>query len=249
MAHSKKQQQEQQRKKKQQDARHMNPHSKTTYSEDEAGRSDKNKRKEKTGFGTFPRRALTTPTKRSRGTVLSSQRRRSFLKRQNGEARRNMKAKRNYTQKHSELARSSGSAEQETTTQETTRTRNALSSICNKDLIESDDLRSANLLNILREQFLEKGAQALVNCLSELPGKTVGPTIRKPQCFRLNFLSAISELENDSGEVFLQNLHKGATIGYNECLGTCPEVFPGKTKQRVYDDQRNFLGNYKNGLR
>ena len=38
------------------------------------------------------------------------------------------------------------------------------------------------------------------------------------------------------------------TIGYNECLGTSPEVFPDKTTQRVYDDRRNFLGNYKTVL-
>ena len=75
----------------------------------------------------------------------------------------------------------------------------------------------------------------------------MGPTIQKPQCFRLNFLSIIAELENDTDKGFLQNLHKGATIGYSECLGTFPEVFPGKTKQRVYD-RRNFLGNYKTVL-
>ena len=28
-------------------------------------------------------------------------------------------------------------------------------------------------------------------------------------------------------------------------LGKRPEVFHGKTKQRIYDDQRQFLGNYK----
>ena len=84
-----------------------------------------------------------------------------------------------------------------------------------------------------------------MNCLSELPGKTLTPNIQKPQCFRLDFLSAIAELENDPDKVFLQNLHNGATIGYNECLGSCPEVSPGKIKQRIYDDPREFLCNYK----
>ena len=71
------------------------------------------------------------------------------------------------------------------------------------------------------------------------------PVSKKPQRFRLNFLSAISELENDPEKEFLQSPHKGATIGYEKCLGACPEVFHGKTKQRVYDDQRSFLCNYK----
>ena len=38
--------------------------------------------------------------------------------------------------------------------------RNALTSICNRDLIASGDLRSANLLSILQGKFLEKGAEA-----------------------------------------------------------------------------------------
>ena len=43
----------------------------------------------------------------------------------------------------------------------------------------------------------------------------------------------------------LQNLHNGATIGYEKDPGSCPEVFPGETKQRIYDDPREFRGNYK----
>ena len=66
--------------------------------------------------------------------------------------------------------------------------------------------------------------------------------------FQIKFLGVIAELENDPCDVSLQNLHKGATIGYNECLGTSPEVFHGETKRRAYDDQRNFLGNYKTFL-
>ena len=37
-------------------------------------------------------------------------------------------------------------------------------------------------------------------------------------------------------------------IGYGADLGNSPEVFPGKTKRRVYDEQRRFLGNYKTVL-
>ena len=66
MTHSKKQQQEQQRKKKQKDARHMNPHSKTTYSEDEAGRSDKKQKKEN-GFQNFPQKGANNPRKKVNG--------------------------------------------------------------------------------------------------------------------------------------------------------------------------------------
>ena len=87
-----------------------------------------------------------------------------------------------------------------------------------------------------------------MNCLSELSGKTVDPVIKKPQRFRLNLISAISELGNDPDKEFLQNLHKGETIGYEKCLGTFPGVSHGKTKQRIYDDPREFLGNCKTVL-
>ena len=90
-----------------------------------------------------------------------------------------------------------------------TTTKNALSSICNPGLIASGQIRSAKLLKVLQEKFLGKGVQTLMNCLSGLSGKTVDPVIKKPQCFRLNFLSTISELENDTDEEFLQNLHQG----------------------------------------
>ena len=87
-----------------------------------------------------------------------------------------------------------------------------------------------------------------MTCLSKLPGKTLTHKVQKPQCFRLDFLSAIAELGNGPGKVSLQNLRNWATIGYEEDLGSCPEVFPGKTKRRIYDDAREFLGNYKTVL-
>ena len=87
-----------------------------------------------------------------------------------------------------------------------------------------------------------------MNCLSELPWKTLTPNIQKPQRSGIDFLSAIAELENDPEKVFLQNIHNGATIGYEKDLGSRPEVFPGETKQRICDDPREFLGNYKNGV-
>ena len=39
-----------------------------------------------------------------------------------------------------------------------------------------------------------------------------------------------------------------ATTAYNEDIGNPPQVFPGETKQRVYDDARDFLINYKAGV-
>ena len=85
-----------------------------------------------------------------------------------------------------------------------------------------------------------KGAQSLMTCLSKLPGKTLTPTIQKPQCFRLEFLSAIAELENDPDKVFLQNLHKGATIGYKEGLGSRLEVSPEKINSRYTTARESF---------
>ena len=65
---------------------------------------------------------------------------------------------------------------------------------------------------------------------------------------RLNLLIAVAELGNDPRKVSLRNLHNGANIGCKECLGSRPEVSHGKTKQRIYDDPREFLGNYKTAL-
>ena len=41
-----------------------------------------------------------------------------------------------------------------------------------------------------------------MTCLSKLSGETLTPNVQKPQCFRLDFSSAIAELENDPGKVF-----------------------------------------------
>ena len=55
-------------------------------------------------------------------------------------------------------------------------------------------------------------------------------------------------MENDQDKKFLRNLENGATMGYASDLGNSTERCPGKTKQRVYDEQRRFLGNYKTAL-
>ena len=61
-------------------------------------------------------------------------------------------------------------------------------------------------------------------------------------------LKCLDELENDPCETFPGNLENGATAGYMSDLGNSPEVFHGEIKQRVYDEQRKFLGNYKTVL-
>ena len=71
---------------------------------------------------------------------------------------------------------------------------------------------------------------------------------KKPKRFRLNLLPGIAELENGPGETSIQNLYKGAAIGYEKSLGSRPEVFHGETKQRACDDPREFLGIYKTVL-
>ena len=103
-------------------------------------------------------------------------------------------------------------------------------------------------MKALQGKFPDKGVQILIERLSELSGKTVEPVIQNPQCFRLNFLSTIADFENDPDKDFLKNLANRATIGYETSLGNSPEVFPDEAKQRVYDDQRSFLGNYKTVL-
>ena len=119
----------------------------------------------------------------------------------------------------------------------------ALLEVCNSDFLTSERIRSAGLLKALQEKFLDKGAQILMECLSNLPGKTVETVIKKPQCSRLRLISSLAEVENDPDKKLLKNLENGATIGYETDLGNCPEVAPDKTKQRVYEEQRRFLGN------
>ena len=66
--------------------------------------------------------------------------------------------------------------------------------------------------------------------------------------FQIKFLSAIFRARKRHRRSFLTESPQGETIDYNECLGASSEVFPGKTKQRVYEDQRNPIGNYKTVL-
>ena len=49
--------------------------------------------------------------------------------------------------------------------------RNVLTSICNKDLIAPNDLRSTNLLSILQEKFLEKRVRKLTNFYRNCQGR------------------------------------------------------------------------------
>ena len=75
-----------------------------------------------------------------------------------------------------------------------------------------------------------------------------GNSHKETSVFQVKFLSIIADLEDDADKEFLKNLHNVETIGYGTSLGNCPEFFPDKTKQRVYADQRSFLGNYKTVL-
>ena len=75
-----------------------------------------------------------------------------------------------------------------------------------------------------------------------------GNSHKETSACQVKFLSIIEDLEDDPDKEFLKNLHNVETIGYETSLRNCPEVFPGKTKQRVYDDRRSFLGNYKTVL-
>ena len=102
MTHSKKQQQEQQRKKKQQDARHKNPHSKTTYSEDEAGRSDKKQKKEKNGFRNFSQKGANDPHKKANGHSAISPTTKKLAEAAKRRSRAGQESKRNYTRKYTQ---------------------------------------------------------------------------------------------------------------------------------------------------
>ena len=96
----------------------------------------------------------------------------------------------------------------------------------------------------LQGNFLGKWVQKLVEWLPSLSGGKENAAIKKPQCFRLQLLLRLSELENDTGKKFLRNLENGDTVCYKSDCGNSPEAFHGETKQRVWNEQREFLGNY-----
>ena len=102
----------------------------------------------------------------------------------------------------------------------------------------------AGLIEIFTRKVSRQMGAKLMGCLSELSWKTVGAVVKRPQCPRLNLLSAIAELENDTGEEFIKSRKRGE-IGYETDLGNFPDVFTGEAKQRVYGEQRSFLVNYK----
>ena len=109
-----------------------------------------------------------------------------------------------------------------------------LLAVCGRNSLTSEIIRSPNVLNALRENFLDEGVQKLVECQSSLSGKAANAAIKKPQCNRLEILDCLAELENEPGKKVLRNLENGATICYKSDLGNYPEVLHGKTKQRVY---------------
>ena len=88
----------------------------------------------------------------------------------------------------------------------------------------------------------------LVERLSSLSGKRGNPAIKKPQCFLLELLGCLAELENDPGKKTMRNLGNGDTIVYKSDMGDFPEVFDSKKKHRVYDEQREFLCNCRTVL-
>ena len=70
----------------------------------------------------------------------------------------------------------------------------------------------------------------------------------KPQRFSPEYIKCLDELGSDAYSNFIRNLENGDTVGYMADLGNFPEVFNGETKRRVYDEQRQFLGNYKTDI-
>ena len=96
-----------------------------------------------------------------------------------------------------------------------------------------------------------------MKCLSELPGKTAETAIKKPQCPRLNPLSAIAVLENDTGKpiqtvitttdlVNIENL-----LDNHVALAEHPDIVETIEKEldivASYEDKLNVLNKYFGG--
>ena len=68
--------------------------------------------------------------------------------------------------------------------------------------------------------------------LSSLARNTISVEIRKPLCFRLDFIKCLAELEDDTCKCFLGNLENGDTIGPNKDLG-----IPNKSSLAKQNDE------------
>ena len=68
---------------------------------------------------------------------------------------------------------------------------------------------------------------------------------KKAQRFRLSSHKCLEGLEKGPDSDLLGNLEIGATTGHMSDLRISPEGIHRRTKRRVYDEQRRFVGNYK----
>ena len=98
-------------------------------------------------------------------------------------------------------------------------------------------------------EILDKWIPKMGDCISELSGANIGAAIRKPKDFRLVLPKCLEELGRDPDLKFLGILTSGAAVGYMSELRNFPEVFHAESKLRVYDEQRQLLGNYRAVLR
>ena len=89
--------------------------------------------------------------------------------------------------------------------------RKLLLEVCDRNILTSTITTSQNLLNASQENLLDKWVQKLVECLPSLSGKKENAVIKKPQCFRLQLLGCLAELENDPSEVSSE-LRNGDTV-------------------------------------
>lgn len=106
----------------------------------------------------------------------------------------------------------------------------SLLSVCNKDILTSEAIRSTDLLNVLNKTLLDNGVQNLGGCLSEFPRGEIAAVVKKPQCLRLEFAKCLEELDNGADSKFLGNVENGAAAGYMFYLGNFPETHPRQNK-------------------
>ena len=76
--------------------------------------------------------------------------------------------------------------------------------VCSRNILTSEVIASTNLMQALREKSLDSGVRKLTECLSNLPGNSVGAVIKRPQCFRLRLLGCLAELANDADKSFYE---------------------------------------------
>ena len=74
--------------------------------------------------------------------------------------------------------------------------------VCDRDILTSERVRSADVLKASHGKLLDKRMQKLTECLSYWSVGTAETVIKNPQCFLLWLIRSLEEVESDPDKSF-----------------------------------------------